>query len=150
MNSMLIKFPEEALSVDDLVALLRVPETDLRVYHAAEHTQTYAWVTSFDSDDLQAALCVSHPIAKLVLLTLTTDVAGHSAGQGAEWLYIVETDIKPEAQQDFDCWYETEHLPGLASVPGTVRATPWSDRVRPHFINTTRTMFRRVHAATEV
>jgi hypothetical protein len=52
-------------------------------------------------------------------------------------------DVLPGSEADFDPWYEQEHLPGLASVPGTVRATPWSDRVRPTFVNTRRTMFRR-------
>lgn len=28
----------------------------------------------------------------------------------------------PEAEQDLNAWYDQEHLPGLASVPGTVRA----------------------------
>lgn len=185
MNSLLIKFPEEALGVGTLAALLNIPETELCVYHATEHTETYAWVvTPVDGDALRAALRASHPLASLMALTLTTDVAGHSSGQPATWLYMVETDIKPDAQEDFDSWYETEHLPGLAAVPGTVRArrylamegspryyacydlaqreafgsppwlavraTSWSDRVRPNFINTKRTMFRLVPAAIEV
>jgi hypothetical protein len=100
----------------------------------------------------------------------------------------VETDVTPEALDDLNTWYDTEHLPGLAAVPGVARATryvkvasdapslararqeplyhacydlarqdvfgsppwlavrgtEWSARVRPHFRNTKRTMFRRV------
>src|SRR3546814_2273734 len=40
----------------------------------------------------------------------------------APWHYIVETDIAPQAEQDFNDWYGNEHLPGLAAVPGTVSA----------------------------
>ena len=178
---MLIKFPEETLDAVALQALPAELPTDLHIYHAVEHQETYAWLsTPVDVNALQAALQVSHPQASIVRLTLTTDVAGHSAGQPAPWFYVVETDIKPGAQEDFDRWYETEHLPGLAAVPGTVRArrylaressplfyacydlaqreafgspawlavraTSWSDRVRPNFIKTKRTMFRLVQA----
>lgn len=94
------------------------------------------------------------------------------------WHYVVATDVQPDAEQDFNDWYDHEHLRGLASVPGVarasryrivegagpryhacydladrsafngpawlaVRATPWSDRVRPNFLNTRRTMYRR-------
>ncbi|MBS0434549.1 MAG: hypothetical protein JSR75_06600 [Proteobacteria bacterium] len=98
---------------------------------------------------------------------------------GAPWHYVVATDVEPAAEADFNTWYEQEHLPGLAAVPGTLRAarfrvvegagpryhagydlaersafngpawlavrgTAWSSRVRPHFVNTRRTMYRRV------
>lgn len=90
--------------------------------------------------------------------------------------YVVEMDPEEGWRDELFDWYDTEHLPGLASVCGTqqawrylnhdsgplslacynlhspevlgspewlqVRATPWSDRVRPHFTNTKRTMFR--------
>jgi len=90
--------------------------------------------------------------------------------------YVVEMDPEEGWRDELFDWYDTEHLPGLASVSGTqqawrylnhdsgplslacynlhtpdvlgctewlkVRATPWSDRVRPHFTNTKRTMFK--------
>ncbi len=115
----------------------------------------------------------------LVRLQLLQDVAGASAGALVNWHYVVATDVMPEQEADFNLWYRTEHLPGLAGVPGTVRAaryrvtegegpryhagydladraafnsppwlevraTPWSERVRPAFLNTRRTMYRRV------
>lgn len=104
---------------------------------------------------------------------------GIAAGQ-APFHYVVETDVSPGGEEDLHAWYEQEHLPGLASVPGCLRArrlvrreapaglplyfacydlirpevtesgpwlavryTPWSDRVRPLFRNTRRTMFIR-------
>jgi hypothetical protein len=118
------------------------------------------------------------PAATLARLVLLQDIAGASAGADAPFHYVVETDVRPESEADLDAWYEREHLPGLAAVPGTVRAmrfrnvhgspryhacydlartealgsppwlavraTAWSDRVRPAFYNTSRTMFRRV------
>lgn len=102
------------------------------------------------------------------------DVPGASAGATAGYHYLVETDIPQEAEADFNAWYQSEHLPGLARVTGAVRArrfrrasgqpayvacydllspdvlesaawlavraTAWSARVRPLFVNTRRTM----------
>jgi hypothetical protein len=106
------------------------------------------------------------------------DLPGASTDVPARFHYVVETDVLPEHEADFKEWYDREHLPGLAAVPGTararrfrspdgspryhacydvvspstvgsppwivVRATAWSERVRPAFRNTTRTMFRRM------
>lgn len=49
-------------------------------------------------------------------------VPGAAAGTSAPWHYIVATDVLPEHEADFNAWYEQEHLPGLAAVPGTVQA----------------------------
>ena len=179
METMLIKFPEETIPLDTVRALPGVGHGDVRLYQAADHDETYALLAvPADLPALQAALRLQYPHAQAVALAKTTDVAGQAAGQPAPWFYVVETDIKPGAEADFDRWYEEEHLPGLAAVPGTVRArrylaregspryyacydlasretfgspawlavraTDWSSRVRPNFINTKRTMFRLV------
>ena len=101
---------------------------------------------------------------------------GVSAGEDAPYHYVVATDVDPQNEADFNRWYDTEHMPGLAAVPGTVhcarlisagagpryhacydlvspevmegpewlavRHTPWSSRVRPHFVDPRRMMFR--------
>lgn len=106
------------------------------------------------------------------------DIRGASHGARAAFHYVVETDVVPKAETDLNDWYDREHLPGLAAVPGAIRAqrlrnldgapryhscyelvttetlgsapwlavrhTAWSDRVRPSFRNTKRTMFSRV------
>ncbi|MGE0312110.1 MAG: hypothetical protein AB7P21_10905 [Lautropia sp.] len=60
--------------------------------------------------------------AVLTLLEPVLEVAGASAARVARWHYVVETDVEPSAQADFDAWYTQEHMPGLAAVPGVVRA----------------------------
>lgn len=106
------------------------------------------------------------------------DIPGASRGATPAFHYVVETDVVPAAEVDLNAWYNDEHLPGLAAVPGAIRAqrllnldgapryhscyelvtratlgsapwlavrhTAWSDRVRPNFRNTKRTMFSRV------
>lgn len=49
-------------------------------------------------------------------------IKGASFGQAPTCHYVVETDVAPEHEADLNDWYEQEHLPGLARVPGTIRA----------------------------
>jgi hypothetical protein len=103
---------------------------------------------------------------------------GASAGAAAPYHYVVATDVEAGWDEELNRWYEEEHMPGLAAVPGNVRCarlrsedgapryhacydlvspqvlerpewlavrhTEWSSRVRPHFRNTVRIMFRTV------
>lgn len=55
---------------------------------------------------------------------------GASAGEPAPYHYVVETDVLPEHEDDLNAWYAQEHLPGLAAVPGTVRAARYVDPAR--------------------
>ncbi|CAN5399162.1 hypothetical protein BH10PSE17_BH10PSE17_14530 [soil metagenome] len=123
-------------------------------------------------------VAAADPALEWQSMTCLLDVAGASARQPATYYYVVETDVVAEHEDDFNAWYEQEHLPGLAAVPGTVsarryrreqagpryyacyeladrtafgsppwlavRGTRWSDRVRPHFRNTVRTMYQYV------
>jgi hypothetical protein len=50
------------------------------------------------------------------------EIVGVSNGQPALYRYVVETDVHPDQEAEFNDWYNTEHLAALASVPGTVRA----------------------------
>jgi len=132
---------------------------------------------SGDAQGFVATLRAALPDADFACLASIMTVAGASDGADAPFHYVVETDVTPEAEDDFNAWYDREHLAGLAAVPGcvrasryrnlgagpryfacydlatpeafgspawlAVRATRWSDRVRPSFRNTQRTMYRR-------
>jgi len=50
------------------------------------------------------------------------DVPGASASAIAAFHYVVETDAADGWQNEMFHWYDTEHMPGLAAVPGCVRA----------------------------
>ncbi len=103
------------------------------------------------------------------------EAAGAAAGEAPLHHYVVETDPEAGWHDEILRWYDEEHMPGLAAVPGcvhalralnlgagprslaaydlvhegvlgsppwlAVRGTAWSDRARPHFTNTRRTMF---------
>jgi hypothetical protein len=55
-------------------------------------------------------------------LAMLASRPGASAGQAAPWRYVVATDIEPGWEHEFNDWYDSEHLPGLAAVPGTALA----------------------------
>lgn len=38
------------------------------------------------------------------------------------WLYIVHTDIPDDIVDEYNEWYDQEHLPRLVTVPGVIRA----------------------------
>ena len=164
-STLLVKFiwPDR-----DPVAALRAAlgeDRELRVFRAVDTEEGCVYAVPIEEQEAWR-------------LSLLMDLPVASAGADAPYHYVVETDVLPEREADFNAWYEREHLPGLASVSGTVRAmrfrnvgghpryhacydlvrretlgsspwlavrgTPWSDRVRPAFFNTRRTMFRRV------
>lgn len=96
----------------------------ISAYAALEEDETYVYLRgpAENQPEIQARLAESFPGARARVLRLTLDLAGASAGEDAPWHYVVETDVLPEAEADLNAWYDREHLPGLASVPGTVRA----------------------------
>ena len=62
------------------------------------------------------------PTAAWTRLEPLQSIAGASSGTPFIHHYVVEADVAPEHERDFNAWYEQEHLAGLAAVPGTVRA----------------------------
>ena len=55
-------------------------------------------------------------------LEMAFEMAGASQGAEAAWHYVVEMDPAAGWQDELMRWYDTEHMPGLASVPGNVHA----------------------------
>jgi hypothetical protein len=45
-----------------------------------------------------------------------------AAPEGAGGLLLNAMNVTPEAESDFNAWYDEEHLPALARVPGTLAA----------------------------
>jgi hypothetical protein len=118
---------------------------------------------------------------EILRLSPLRTILGPAHGSVPDFHYVVHTDVDDGWEDELNAWYETEHLPGLAAVPGVVsarrfvnldtkhpgaapryyacyqltapevlgspawlvvRGTDWSSRVRPHFRDTRRTMFR--------
>jgi hypothetical protein len=86
--------------------------------------ETMLWVEGADAD----AAGLEVPAGALrtgnletFSLTLVRDV-GIVPRSPAPWLYIVHTDIPDDIVDDYNAWYDDEHLPRLVGVPGVERA----------------------------
>jgi hypothetical protein len=91
----------------------------VRLYRATEG----AGVCMYAEPAIEAAVAGVLPAgAEWSRLICLQQIAGASGASEAPWHYVVETDVLPEYEADFNAWYAQEHLPGLAAVPGTVRA----------------------------
>ena len=115
----------------DLAGRLADGLADVKIsaFAALEAEETYVTVRGARAlPEIQARLNELAPGAHARVLHQTLNLPGASAGQEAPWHYIVETDVLPEAEADLNAWYNQEHLPGLAAVPGTVRAQRWECR----------------------
>jgi hypothetical protein len=55
-------------------------------------------------------------------LECVLDVPGAASGERRAFHYVVETNVADGWQDQLRRWYDTEHMPGLASVPGCIRA----------------------------
>ena len=59
-----------------------------------------------------------------------------TAASPPPWLYIVHTDIPADVVDDYNAWYDQEHLPRLVTVPGVDRARRYvaTGDLRPRFL----------------
>jgi hypothetical protein len=69
-----------------------------------------------------AALCVGTRESRVSRLEEVFDLAGHTSGQTPMAHYVVETDPEAGWMPEIVRWYDKEHMPGLASVPGCIHA----------------------------
>ena len=182
---------EDAALAKALAALVEqsaLPIAGVHAHAVENRSELYAYLNLREPTDLNTASMrtverIARDIpalgaldARADRLTRVADLSGASSGEHAPFHYIVETDAAEGWMDEIVRWYDTEHMPGLAAVPGSVRAqryinhdggprslacydlvtpdtlgsppwlairyTAWSDRVRPNFRNTKRTMFR--------
>jgi hypothetical protein len=56
-------------------------------------------------------------------LETVLDLQGASHNETPVFHYVVETDAEDGWMSEIARWYDTEHMPGLAAVPGCIRAT---------------------------
>ncbi|MEJ1969168.1 MAG: hypothetical protein WDN03_11140 [Rhizomicrobium sp.] len=47
---------------------------------------------------------------------------GASRDAPSRFHYVVRTDIEPGGEDELERWYDEEHMPALAAVPGVIRA----------------------------
>jgi hypothetical protein len=131
-NVLLVKVPArlDAVQADAVRAGLAAGSAlSVTVFAALEIDESYVYCVPqvedgeallSDAQGRVAAVCPAG--SQTCLLMGMVRMEGASQGASAPWHYIVETDVTPEFEREFNNWYNQEHMPGLAAVPGTVRA----------------------------
>ncbi len=74
---------------------------------------------------LAAALARCIPAARDIRLSRLQQVysaPGHADRAQPVFHYVVETDPETGWREELERWYDTEHMPGLAAVPGCILA----------------------------
>jgi hypothetical protein len=64
----------------------------------------------------------SSPHVEATPLQLLLDLKGASYQTTGQFHYVVETDVRPEQEEEMNAWYNTEHLVGLSQVAGVISA----------------------------
>jgi len=172
----------------ELRGFLAVPFAEFAVYRGLRTPDLYAYgvldgAAHPTDGDLHRFEAIARQLPAFATFAPAIDrlasvftATGASAGAMTGFHYTVETDAADGWEEEIFRWYDTEHMIGLAAVPGCVRAqrflngdggprshacydlidpkilesaawlavrhTAWSDRVRPQFRNTRRTIFR--------
>lgn len=104
-------------------AVWSVPESLLYLYLHLPESRS---VESADIALLEQALLRALPSASQVSvsrLSRAFDMPGASAADQPVFHYVVETDPEAGWADEIARWYDNEHMPGLAAVPGCVRAS---------------------------
>lgn len=84
--------------------------------------------TALTGDDLvpvEAIFALAVPDARQLLLSrleLVFECPGHSSGAVPSAHYVVEMDPEDGWMPEIARWYNCEHMPGLAAVPGCIHA----------------------------
>lgn len=95
----------------------------LRMCRAMDASLAYLYLPG----ELAPGDALSGVRADRLRLACIREIAGASPGETARYHYVVETDVLAAHEEDFNAWYDEEHLPGLAAVPGVVRAARYLD-----------------------
>lgn len=67
-------------------------------------------------------LCPQSQDIRISRLEKVFDAPGHSRAQTPAFHYVVEMDPDTGWMPEIARWYDTEHMPGLAAVPGCIHA----------------------------
>ncbi|MEJ8824529.1 hypothetical protein WKW80_21235 [Variovorax humicola] len=108
---------------DGLPNLIEAQASTIQKWHALDGSMCYLYA----SGNTRPSHSVAGSEADWLRLRCVQELPGASFGHVVTKHYVVETDVLPEFEEDLNAWYAQEHLPGLASVPGTVRATRYVD-----------------------
>ncbi|WP_129658048.1 DUF4286 family protein [Rothia halotolerans] len=125
----------------------RVPEADVDILTAFSEEETWIWTTAPTPPGtesggeaagfLAAMLGVERdalPEFRHRRLRELLKLGDAVDGVRQPWLYTSQTDIPPAVEEEFNRWFDEEHLPQLAAVEGTVHAARYRTDGSPRYL----------------
>lgn len=126
---------EAEQSVGDIFSSLR--NQKIRLFqkiiltYSAQTADVYAYfypkepeeLPQIDTDAYLADQAGAFSEVEISRLVIQDFIKGNADGENALNRYVVEMDPESGWQEELFAWYDQEHLPGLASVPGCISAT---------------------------
>ena len=111
-----------------------VPMTVHRLAYAPQGREAYLYCrlsapTQLDDSVLPklaatlGQVCTAARDIRISRLEKVFDIEGHSSKETPVVHYVVEMDPDAGWMPEIARWYDTEHMPGLAAVPGCIHAT---------------------------
>jgi hypothetical protein len=109
------------------------PGADVCRYGVVDTGAQVSWVTpknavsTTETRDVASARAAIVPpgenaIAREKLTLELRRSLGEPDGKPAPWIYVVQADIPDHIADEYNAWYDQEHLPRLVAVPGIRRA----------------------------
>lgn len=116
-----------------LQGVLRSSPAQLHAAFSAAQNALYVYLQLPESPPLEKAVATTLELAlerewpqlqqaRVSRLQNVFEARGASAGSKPVFHYVVEMDPEAGWMPELAQWYDTEHMPGLAAVPGCVRA----------------------------
>jgi hypothetical protein len=137
-DAILVEFALKPGAAPDAIAALRqlgqklsVPPAGEEACHAAEEDRITAYLRGIRfqvsiSAMRDIAMSVLSPVAagdiEVSRLAALRFFWGASPTETPLYHYVVRTDVEPGGENELERWYDEEHLPALAAVPGVVLA----------------------------
>ena len=126
----------QQLSDLDLDVLTAVSEEETWIYVPAQHRRA-----TDESDESQLLLATmlgadinALPEYRHRSLDRLLSLGDVTAGRRQPWHYTSQTDIPEHVENEFNRWFDEEHLPQLASVDGTMHAARYRTHGSPRYI----------------
>jgi hypothetical protein len=125
----------------------RVPGADVDILTVFSEEETWIWVTPPGAPAAESAGEAAGFLAAMLgverealpefrhrrmsgLLALGEE----TEGLRQPWRYTSQTDIPPAVEDEFNRWFDEEHLPRLAAVGGTVHAARYRTDGSPRYL----------------
>jgi hypothetical protein len=115
-----------------IAATISIPPGKMKVATALSSHQLTCYLQGLPADDeqldsmrrklLDAFRPTEESGFELGRLQLVASHQGAASGGLAAYHYVVRTDVQRGGEQELEHWYDEEHMPLLAGVPGTVKA----------------------------